>query len=305
MANTGYKINTYKDVNPYSSFYGNVKTERVLDTSTCPITRYNNIQYIVDIPSDNYTDVNAVVKTYAYNEFGADIIVDWGDGNIESIDYTIKNINHTYISAGNYTVDISVDSFYMNGLNNSIQISSRTSKILSYELEFHTILNRIAYDGLQVLDSIDPSVFKLYRSEDNKHNIGVFMVTPNLTIIQDADWTTIYPDGVDCSSDFSFCTNLVSVSPTLLNTIKPTQLDGFFNYCVNLEMNINDFFQDIDLSEVTNVKSMFEMCGKITGEALPIISRLSHIINVSNFGACFKECTSLSDYSLIPINWKS
>ncbi len=37
MANSGYKINTYIDVNPNSPTYQTTRTERVLDTTSCPI----------------------------------------------------------------------------------------------------------------------------------------------------------------------------------------------------------------------------------------------------------------------------
>lgn len=36
MANTGYKILTYKDTNPYSPTYGHTKQERVVDLEQCP-----------------------------------------------------------------------------------------------------------------------------------------------------------------------------------------------------------------------------------------------------------------------------
>lgn len=36
MANTGYRIDKFKDVNPYSPTYDTTKTERVYDTDTCP-----------------------------------------------------------------------------------------------------------------------------------------------------------------------------------------------------------------------------------------------------------------------------
>lgn len=36
MANTGYKIITYKDVNVYSPTYGEVKTDKIKDDTACP-----------------------------------------------------------------------------------------------------------------------------------------------------------------------------------------------------------------------------------------------------------------------------
>lgn len=80
-----------------------------------------------------------------------------------------------------------------------------------------------------------------------------------------------------------------------------------YNLCLReseFRIEYKNFFDNVDLSGVDSVNSMFSNCKKITGSALPIIQRLNHLAGYSDYYKCFYNCTSLSDYNSIPQNWK-
>lgn len=80
MANTGYKILVYKDVNPYSPTYNQTKNERVLDETACP----NN--------APNWIEISRTCNKITYNPSGVQgnngqATITFQDQNIDSPTY--------------------------------------------------------------------------------------------------------------------------------------------------------------------------------------------------------------------------
>lgn len=294
MSNSGYKINTYKDINPYSNSYGNVKTERIYDEITCPIGHIH-IDYIVQIDNSTLNDTKAI------NKGDYSIIVDWGDGNIESIGKDVRIIGHTYQASGEYNIVITSD----DAADYFVGISKYATKINSYEL---TLGNNIVAPQFMNLFA-DVPANKIETINPVWDVNGDWQIN-NSTI----PFNSVSIKRIETFPDMFYCTNLNSpilynqstveyITEDLLKNYTGSKLNLFQN-CSNLEVNINTIFNYIsNPSAITDVKNMFAFCPKLTGEALPIISALTSVTS-SNASGAFKNCTSLSDYNSIPANWK-
>jgi len=307
--NTGYRLDRYKDINPYSPTYGNIKTEKVYDTSMCPIPVSGEIVYKIVVPSNNYTDV-AFSKTYSFSGGlynGCSVLIDWGDGSNELIPITQTDVSHTYTLAGEYIINVSVAEIGSGGIISSFTMSKLTSEIIKYKLTFKTYFNTIIKPTNTLITLIEPSDYNIIRTnEDNNENIGSFGYMSNLVEVQDGDWSKIFNNKcIGYGSMFAFDSKLQTIPTHIMSGLKPRALGSMFYENQNLVLNINDFFDNVDLSNVDSVNSMFYNCKKITGSALPIISRLNHLSSYNDYYKCFYNCTSLSDYNSIPANWKA
>ena len=113
MANTGYKITTYKDKNIYSPTYNTTKEEKEYDEDLCPTRNYyTSISFDINTESstDNYpSNYFKIDKIRTYDK-ERNITIDWGDGTVEelSLKPSVDNTFGHYYTDGqhNYTVNV-------------------------------------------------------------------------------------------------------------------------------------------------------------------------------------------------------
>lgn len=297
MENTGYLIKTYKDANPYSSTFNQTKTERIYDTTTCPLPLTSDIKYIVEIPTDNFYDSYSIHKNY-----GDEIIVDWGDGVIESIGGTITEIHHTYTLAGSYQVNITVEVFGAGFEANSIGISARATEIISYSLPSKVdAFSRLFASPNYIITELNP-VFNITGGVDTYYSFLENSTT--LTRVNDGTFDNQFTNTNTIYRLFYNCPNLTYIPENTLASFGGDNISNILNNNPKLELNINNFFSYVDLSKITNISFAFSNCAKITGEALPIINQLSHLTVSTTYLSAFSGCTSLSDFDQIPSGWK-
>lgn len=288
MSNTGYIINTYKDINPYSSTYNNTTQQRIYDIVTCPL-ELGEVDFVVSIPSNNFTDNQMIIKNS-----NMEIDVDWGDGttgNYKSGNY----ISKTYALAGEYNIKISsVEA----GLNGDIDCGKQTIRINKYKTNA-TLFNQIINSPNTLLTELKANVFYL----DSLTQISQpFSGLSGLTTVEEGVFDNINKSNVSqLYGLFYSCANLKTIPINILNGFDVTSLSYSFYNNYALEVNINDLLSYIDLSKITNMSRVFCNDSLITGEALPVINQLT---SVTSKLECFKNCTSLSDYDLIPSDWK-
>ena len=97
--------------------------------------------------------------------------------------------------------------------------------------------------------------------------------------------------------DFSNSTNLTEIaSPKEKSFNKDPGI--VFRNCTSLKQIPADFFNNI--SNISNVSSMFENCTSLTGNAIELWNNS----NIEYHENCYKGCTNLSNYDQIPEGWK-
>lgn len=326
MANTGYKITTYKDKNPYSPTFNTTKEEKEYDEDLCPTRNYyTSISF--DINTESHTnfypsDYFKIDKIRTYDK-ERNITIDWGDGTVEelslkpSVDntfehfYTDKQHNYTVNvkSRGNEYNGIAMfQIYYQNPINKPLppQRVTKINKIITNEL---ITIGNFIYSNVDEYDVPEEWKFKGF---DKNFKL----------IINERHYEEGKPNNLDMISFLScFQTkikNINSVAHTIelpkrlfanvrRNTVSlnSTFLNiNFNNYDVPLFTgNINEILDGLDLNKVDDVYRCFEDQRGLTGEALPIIAQLSHLTS-DKYANCFRHCTGLSDYEQIPSDWK-
>lgn len=198
----------------------------------CPLPITGEITYKIVIPSNNYTDV-AFSKTYQfagdlYN--GCSVIIDWGDGNTELIPITQTDVSHTYTTAGEYIINITVDKIGNGGIVSSFTLSKLTSEIIKYKLTFKAYFNSIIKPTNTFITSIEPSVYDIIRTNENdQENIATFGFMSNLIEVQDGDWSKIFNNkAVGYYNMFSFDSKLKTIPTHIMSGLKPRALQSMF-----------------------------------------------------------------------------
>lgn len=326
MANTGYKITTYKDKNPYSPTFNTTKEEKEYDEDLCPTRNYyTSISFDINTESstDKYpSDYFKIDRIKTYDK-KRNITIDWGDGTVEelSLEPEVDNTFHHYYTDGqhNYTVNvksrgdeysgISMFQIYGSSLNKPLppQRVTKINKIITNEL---ITIGSFIYSNVDKYDVPEEWKFKGFDKnfkliinerfpEDGKPNrldmiafVGCFQTT--IKNINSVTHTIELPKRLFANVR----RNTISLTSTFKNF-------NSNNYDVPLFTgNINEILDGLDLKKVDDISNCFANQPGLTGEALPIIAQLSHLTNINDYINCFENCTSLSDYSQIPSDWK-
>ena len=327
MANTGYKITTYKDKNIYSPTYNTTKEEKEYDEDLCPTRNYyTSISFDINTESstDSYpSDYFKIEKIRTYDK-ERNITIDWGDGTVEelSLKPSVDNTFSHYYTDGqhNYTVNVKSRGNEYSGIS-TFQIYYRIpmdkplppqrvtkiNKIITNEL---ITIGNFIYSNVDEYDVPEEWKFKGFDKnfkliinerypEDGKPNnldmisfLGCFQT--EIKDINSVAHTIELPKRLFANVR----RNTVSLTSTFINLISN-------NYDVPLFTgNINEILDGLDLKKVDDVNGCFQNQRGLTGEALPIIAQLSHLTNIKDYRYCFKNCTGLSDYDQIPSDWK-
>ena len=254
--------------------------------------------------------------------------IDWGDGNNSGLITSSSSVNrvHTYVSAGTYTVTISG---FMPGftVNNSASIRNLITAIIQWgqvgsrTINFYGCVNITSipssaslsavggYDGLNEMRSFanfmrgtritsipsDIFAYSPYAAtfSDTFSSIPTISTVPSGLFNTNTSATTF-------ASCFFGCTGLTSVPSTLFDqNIIVTNFSGTFRNCLSLT-NILQFTYNTAVTIFNNCYNMSTTSNALTGTAPELWNRTPTPSGTD----CFNNCTGLSNYAAIPLNFK-
>jgi len=296
---TNYRIDTYKNVNPYSNTWGNTKQEKVYDPVTCPVD-YGGFKVEYDTTRAVYPTIQQV--GFHYNTISnvstaspSIIEINWGDGQIQTIRRDVATggsgvyVYHQYSIAGTYTVTAT--------FNDKI---SRISFVTENYLNYGVMMSKFYY-------------FKA-TSQNFTGLSNLLLGQKNLEFDEDAFIETPYC--YDYSSSFKCnqsISNIYDIPTTFLrnignnstSTINLSNMFGDANFTTNNRFNINDMFSNFSFEKVYSIMALFGNMPYITGSGLDLINKITtEKPSISNYLWCFRNSTGLSDYASIPSDWK-
>jgi hypothetical protein len=256
------------------------------------------------------------------------LYINWGDGNTSPLITSSSSTNrvHTYVSAGTYTVTISG---FMPGfnVNNNAAIRTLITELVQWGIvglrtvNFYGCTNLTAIPGSTSLSGVGGYTgLNEILSFSNFMNgtritaipADIFDFSPNATIFASAFATiptiTSVPSGLfdnvpqatSFASTFFACSGLTSVPSTLfdLNT-NVTTFSGTFRNCRALT-NVLQFTNNTNVTTFTNLYNMSSTTNALTGTAPELWNR----IPTPSGTDAFNNCTGLSNFASIPLNFK-
>ena len=277
------------------------------------------------------TTTSNTVFTCPLVDFGGltpSLYINWGDGNTSPLITSSSSTNrvHTYVSAGTYTVTISG---FMPGfnVNNNAAIRTLITELVQWGIvglrtvNFYGCTNLTAIPGSTSLSAVGGYTgLNEILSFSNFMNgtritaipADIFDFSPNATIFASAFATiptiTSVPSGLfdnvpqatSFASTFFACSGLTSVPSTLfdLNT-NVTTFSGTFRNCRALT-NVLQFTNNINVTTFTNLYNMSSTTNALTGTAPELWNR----IPTPSGTDAFNNCTGLSNFAAIPLNFK-
>ena len=277
------------------------------------------------------TTANTVFTTPLI-DFGGltpNLIINWGDGTANSPLITASNSVdriHTFVSAGIYTITISG---FMPGfaVNNNSSIRNLITELVQWgivglrSINFYGCVNLTAIPG-----SNDLNLVGGYTGLNEVVSFGNFMrgtritaiptdifdYSPNATTFTDTfssitTLTTIPTglfDGVTSATTFASCffgcTALTSVPSTLFDTnTNVVNFSGTFRNCRSLT-NVLQFTFNTGVTIFNNVYNMSSTTNALTGTAPELWNRIPTPAGTD----AFNNCTGLSNFASIPLNFK-
>ena len=277
------------------------------------------------------TAANTVFTTplVDYGGLSPSLIINWGDGSANSPLITASNSTnriHTYVSAGTYTITISG---FMPGftVNNNSVIRSLITELVQWgivglrTINFYGCLNLTAIPGSASLSAVGGYTgldevlnFTNFMNGTRITSIpsDIFLFSPNATSFASAfssiSTITTVPTGLfdnvplvtSFASCFFACSGLTSVPSTLfdLNT-SVTTFSGTFRNCRALT-NVLQFTNNINVTTFTNLYNMSSTTNALVGTAPELWNRIPAPAGTD----AFNNCTGLSNFASIPVNFK-
>jgi hypothetical protein len=278
------------------------------------------------------TTASNTVWTTPLSDYGGltpQVVIDWGDSTANSgLITSSSSINriHTYVTPGTYTITISG---FMPGftVNNLSSIRSLVTGIIQFgevglrALNFYGCVNLTSipssaslsavggYDGLNEMRTFANF---MRGTRITTFPSDMFQYSPNASTFSDAfssiPTLTSVPSGVFDSntaattfaSCFFGCTSLTSVPSTLFDqNIIVTNFSGTFRNCLALT-NVLQFTYNTGVTIFNNCYNMSTTSNALTGTAPELWNRTPTPSGTD----CFNNCTGLSNYVSIPLNFK-
>jgi hypothetical protein len=271
------------------------------------------------------------VFTCPLTDFGGltpNLVINWGDGSSSPVITASNSVNrvHTYVSANTYIVTISgtMPGFQV---NNNAAIRNLITELVQWgtvglrTINFYGCANLTAIPGSTSLSGvggytglIDVLNFSNFMNGTRITAIpsDIFDYSPNATIFASAFATistlTTVPSGlfdnvtsaVSFASCFFACTALTSVPSTLFDqNINVTTFSSTFRNCRALT-NVLQFTFNTNVSTFTQVYNMSSTSNALTGTAPEIWNRVPTPAGTD----AFNNCTGLSNFASIPLNFK-
>jgi len=271
------------------------------------------------------------VFTCPLSDFGGlspNLNIDWGDGSNSGLITSSSSVAriHTYVSAGTYTITISglMPGFTVNNsasIRNLITAIVQWGSVGSRTINFYGCVNITSipssasmsavggYDGLNEMRSF-ANFMRATRITTIPSDIFAF--SPLATTFSDTfssiPTLSTVPSGLfDAntsatifSSCFFACTGLTSVPSTLFdqNTLA-TNFSGTFRNCLSL-INVLQFTFNTSVTIFNSCYNMSTTTNSLTGTAPELWNRVPTPSGVD----CFNNCTGLSNFASIPLNFK-
>lgn len=215
--------------------------------------------------------------------------VDWGDGNIETVDITPlytnsslqpTSLTHTYTNAGDYTVRI--NQLSDNQRTRPYWITFTTPSSIYKELRVIEI-RKFIFNGVSIKSliggNINPNTLRKF------YNIYMYEVQ-------------------DLQSSFSITSSLfekLDIKGIANSLVLPiTNMYSAFRL-YKYPFDLNGLTDNLNVTQVTDVTSAFAGCQNMTGTGQTFIDKLpSGVKGNPNYAAyLFQDCKGLSDYNTI------
>ena len=272
---------------------------------------------------DNMTHL-FVLRTTCLDNTKSDVIVDWGDGTIQSIAngeyeqpgtefydasadidageafYTMK---HTYSKSGRYIVKIYGKQYYnIKSYISDKNISSNLiSRIFEYDLPLasHLInLSSMCYDANRLLYvNVEPIRYRRFNN-----------LSQAFYHCQELQYATGFKRNfAECAIErtFLYCDKLIKTDLQLPSRSGYTTCNSTFAGCTNLAVDINKFIPDSGLYQPLSLYQTFRGCVKLYGTISNFTkSQLwnNPTVKFTNQIDCFLECSD-ELRAQIPASW--
>jgi len=265
-------------------------------------------EFVIDLTSATSLTVGVFSTTSNYSTSynrKPTLIIDWGDGTTETKELAATSTTHQHTFPSKSVFTVHIDEVFIPN-----EEQARVTKLLfnaqSYDCLTH--INIYKSDEITNIDQICNNRKKLigfgngfkFEVPNCLTTSGTFYGCTGLTSLPSGIFdimTKITSFYYICPN----CTGLTSLPSKLFRyNTKCTNYSQIFAYCSALTANLNDVFDGATLNKVINTSYGFRNC-KITGEALPIIAKLTSATTISG---TFNNCTTLTDYTSIPATWK-
>lgn len=278
-------------------------------------------QFAVNTAATGANEKKAAFPLNLYGQDGASVIVNWGDGNTETLtsaDYTATDSTasvHEYASAGEYTVTITSgtwESIYLlscyvdgaitstNNANLPIYIWRRTLTAVESPLPPVKGVKKLAAVDATAMTASDNDLGYLFHRCEKMTSIpaNTFVLCSHITVLTaifyHCSLMTTIPVGlldplvnaVDLSQFFRYWIALTSVPEGLFDKcVNVVNMQETFRYCQTLETIPEGLFRYNTL--VTNMLGMFRVCNMLKNFKLcigsPSVNTVSDfIVNASN-----------------------
>ena len=257
------------------------------------------------------------------------LTIGWGDGSANSPIITASNSVdrvHTYVSAGTYIITISG---FMPGfqVSNNSAIRNLITEIVQFGkvglriLNFYGCVNITsipsnaslsAVGGYSGLDEMVSFASFMRGTRISTIPSDMFDYSPNVTTFIDAfssiTTLTTVPSGLfdnnlnvtTFASCFLACTALTSVPSDLFDqNVNVTNFSGTFRNCRSLT-NVLTFQYNTQVTIFNSVYNMSSTANALIGNAPELWNRTPTPSGTDPFN----NCTGLSNFASIPLNWK-
>ena len=254
--------------------------------------------------------------------------INWGDGNTSPLITSSSSVDriHTYATAGTYTITISG---FMPGftVNNNSGIRNLITELVQWgivglrSINFYGCVNLTTIPGSASLSGVggytglgEVVSFANFMRGTRLTSIpaDIFDFSPNATTFTDtfSSITTLTTvpiglfDNVTSATTFASCffgcTALESVPPALFdNNPNVVNFSGTFRNCRSLT-NVLQFTYNTNVTIFNNVYNMSSTANALTGNAPELWLRTPTPSGTD----AFNNCTGLSNFAAIPLNWK-
>ena len=252
-----------------------------------------------------------------YGSFTPNIGVDWGDGSVSSItSSTSVSRLHTYVSAGTYTVSI-------NGFCPSFTVSNATSArtLIKSIVQWGDVgFKQINFYGCSSITSIPGG----YKGLSNIESFANFMRSTGITSIPSDIFSfstiaTVFSDifsftsiasipmglflantqAQTFNSSFNNCLSLITCPSNLFDTnINAINFASTFKNCRALTSTVA-FTYNTNATTFNNTYYMSTTTNALVGNAPTLWTRIPEPYGVG----AFHNCTHLTNYASIPLNW--
>ena len=271
------------------------------------------------------------VFTCPLSDYGAltpNLNIDWGDGSNSGLITSSSSLSrvHTYVSTGTYTITISG---FMPGftVNNSSAIRNLITAIIQWgevglrTINFYGCVNITSIPSSASLSAVggydglgEVITFASFMRGTRITSVpsDIFAYSPNATTFTDtfSSVTSIstVPSGLFDSntaattfaSCFFGCSGLTSVPSTLFDlNVNVVNFSGTFRNCRSLT-NVLQFTYNTQVTIFNNLYNMSSTANALTGNAPELWNRTPTPSGTD----AFNNCTGLSNYASIPLNWK-